>query len=344
MAKATSKPKSKPSLKPTVSSKPTRISAAKASSRANANPVTKRPNSVPHAINAATNPLATNRPSYGSFAAIPPDVRERLSNARESSRTLSELLAIDFAAYLRAIEPRLSLDGAHAVQNAGGIIKKLIEASRVVCEEIGDAAIQTFAQHPTDLARGIAAYMMGHSAMQQADLRQSKLGLSQSKSGLSHARHAIDRVLHDVWALADDAHSGVREWAWMGIRPVLALDIKHTIRTFDPWIHHQSPNIRRFASEATRPRGVWCTHIALLRTDPSLGLPLLEPLRADTTKYVQDSVSNWLNDASKDDAIFVRGVAQRWTEQADAIDTAGDTSKAKSLRRVVTRALRTVGE
>ena len=326
-----------PEPKPKPSSKPKAKAAEKASSRTGENPPTKRSKPVPHAINAATNPLATNRPGYGSFAAIPPDVRERLSNARESSRTLSELLAIDFAAYLRAIEPRLSLDGAHAVQNAGGIIKKLIEASRVVREEIGEAAIQTFAQHPTDLARGIAAYMMGHCAMQQASLRQSK-------PGQSHARHAIDRVLHDVWALADDAHSGVREWAWMGIRHVLALDIKHTIRAFDPWIHHQSPNIRRFASEATRPRCVWCTHIALLRTDPSLGLPLLEPLRADTTKYVQDSVSNWLNDASKDDAIFVRGVAQRWTEQADALDTAGDTPKAKSLRRVVTRALRTVGE
>jgi 3-methyladenine DNA glycosylase AlkC len=144
-----------------------------------------------------------------------------------------------------------------------------------------------------------------------------------------------------VRSLADDEHSGVREWAWMGVRPLLARDIAHTIDALEPWTRDPSPNIRRFATEATRPRGVWCSHIAALRADPSLGLPLLEPLKADPTKYVQDSVANWLNDASKDDEKFVRTLTTRWTKDAAKL-AKSNPAAVKATTRIITRALRTV--
>jgi 3-methyladenine DNA glycosylase AlkC len=77
---------------------------------------------------------------------------------------------------------------------------------------------------------------------------------------------------------------------------------------------------------------VWCAHIDALKRDPSRALPLLQPLRADEHKYVQDSVSNWLNDAAKTRADWVLQLTEGWLAGAPT----------RATQRIVTRARRSI--
>jgi 3-methyladenine DNA glycosylase AlkC len=142
----------------------------------------------------------------------------------------------------------------------------------------------------------------------------------------------IKQMLQLIQPFAADTHFGVREIAWMAVRPSIAKNLTESITLFAGWTKHKDENIRRFASEATRPRGVWCEHIELLKQNPALALPILEPLKSDTAKYVLDSVGNWLNDAGKTQPKFVIQLYKKWERE----------SKTKETAYIIKKALRTI--
>lgn len=132
--------------------------------------------------------------------------------------------------------------------------------------------------------------------------------------------------------LVADSHFGVREVVWMALRPEIEKQLDTSIDFLSHWAKSEDENIRRFTTEATRPRGVWCKHIDQLKETPAIALPILESLKSDPSKYVQDSVGNWLNDASKSQPDFVTELCERWQKE----------SPTKATEKIVKRARRTL--
>lgn len=144
----------------------------------------------------------------------------------------------------------------------------------------------------------------------------------------------IAETLEQIQPFSADKHFGVREICWLAVRAKIAQNLTKSIEILSTWTTNQDENIRRFTTEATRPRGVWCEHIEELKQSPELALSILEPLKSDKAKYVQDSVGNWLNDASKTQPDFVKELCKRWEKESDT----------KETKYIIKKALRTVNK
>lgn len=251
------------------------------------------------------------KPREKSASKIAPSRLAELNAGRVETAHLAECLAVDFAALMRAALPEM---GAEAVarlkaEAATGILRRMSLAARMIGDELGSAASDRLGQHPSDTVRGWACFMIG------------------AAEGLD-----LEGRLVMIKPLADDLHFGVREWAWMAVRPHLASDLDAAVGHLSSWTVSPSERIRRFSCEAIRPRGVWCSHIDVLKKEPDKVLPILEALKADPARYVQDSVGNWLNDAAKSCPQWVRDLCARWRAQSPSPHTA----------RICKRALRTL--
>ncbi|NGP45234.1 DNA alkylation repair protein [Bacillaceae bacterium SIJ1] len=144
--------------------------------------------------------------------------------------------------------------------------------------------------------------------------------------------HSLEEKLAYIYPFAADHHFGVREIAWMSVRQNLADEMDRSIALLTKWAQSDDENIRRFSSEVIRPRGVWTKHIDLLKQQPEKAAPILEHLKSDPSTYVQDSVGNWLNDASKTQPEWVLHLCERWDKE----------SKTKATARIIKKAKRTI--
>lgn len=223
-------------------------------------------------------------------ADVSPERLAELNAGRAAITTLTEGLAMDFAVLLKAVVP--AADSAAMQAAAGEGVTRRMALGGMLLRQAG-ADLAALSAHPSDTVRGWVCYALAQ-------------------------QHGTDlpALLAALRPLADDPHFGVREWVWLAARPALLTDLPQAITLLTPWTAERSEWLRRFASEALRPRGVWCAHAPALRAEPALGLPLLEPLRADPTRYVQDSVANWLNDAAKDQPDWVTALCARWLAES----------------------------
>lgn len=262
------------------------------------------------------------RKGYNARAAIPPELRAALDAGLEEPLTLAEWLAVDAGKLLAAVLPAAGLaehsealgDLARRAAEAGvmrrqrAIAAALLECVRAAAAP--QACYEYFAAHRSGVVREWAALMW--SADPGYDLA----------TRLAAARR-----------FAADASMNVREIAWSSFRPYLAEALDEALVLLVPWARDPDPNLRRCAIEATRPRGVWCAHIERLKRQPEIALPLLEAVRADDSRYVQLSLANWLNDASKHRPDWVRGLTERWLAESPPAATRWIVNHARRTLR-----------
>jgi 3-methyladenine DNA glycosylase AlkC len=262
----------------------------------------------------------TKRKGARTIKEIPKEVLGQLNRGEIETANVVEWLAIDRKALLenllvqhnrkKYLKPIL----AHVERLEKQTVNTIAEAIGAgLFEQItmhnDSEFVRILSAHQSDFIRSWAACIVGNN---------TSLGIKQ--------------ILQQIQPFAADRHFNVRECAWSFVRQQFIQNLEKSITILTKWSANKDENIRRFASEATRPRGVWCEHIKELKENPLLGLPILEPLKSDKSKYVRDSVGNWLNDARKTQPDFVRKLCRRWEKE----------SNTKETQYIIKKALRTI--
>jgi 3-methyladenine DNA glycosylase AlkC len=226
-----------------------------------------------------------------------------------ATRNLVEWLALDLHRLFENVLIDLKLDTHDAVIEEAEPLRELGIMQRVT--RLGSLLHQHLSDHPE--LPGIMEKLSRHPS---DTVRIWAISLTQGSPRLT-----LRQRLAAIRPFADDEHFGVRECAWMAVRPALVADMPQAVTRLTPWARDPAANIRRFAIEAIRPCGVWCAHAPILKTTPELALPVLEALRGDKARYVQLSVANWLNDSSKSQPKFVTRLCQRWLKESPTTET-----------------------
>ncbi len=250
-----------------------------------------------------------SRKGAASPSLVPSDVLKHLESGQIQTVNLSEWLAIDQLKLLNTVLKSMGL--AYHFPEANTIVHqlkqrtapKVIDAiaawlSRKAATGFAEQAWNEMSTHTSDMVRCWAVAVVSHS------------------DGLD-----LSEKLKAIKPFASDAHFGVREMAWMAARPSISGNVVESLRILSLWALHPDENIRRFATEATRPRGVWCKHIDTLKKRPEIAEQLLEPLKDDSSAYVQNSVGNWLNDAGKTRPDWLGSTCKRWLQYSPSEHT-----------------------
>lgn len=195
-----------------------------------------------------------------SIKEIPADILEQLNRVEIESSNLVEFLGINARVLLENVLMQFG-----RVKYLEPILKKIDELDKHTFVTINDAIgtglyeqtciykgndfLPAISAHSSDLVRSWATVLVGRN-----------INLN------------IEQTLQQIRPFASDSHFNVRECAWSAIRKNIILNLDESIIILSEWALSEDENIRRFASEVTRPRGVWCEYIIRLKKNPELGL------------------------------------------------------------------------
>ncbi|PEC09708.1 DNA alkylation repair protein [Bacillus toyonensis] len=260
-----------------------------------------------------------NRKGARKVNEIPKEVLQLLQQGKVESVNLTEWLVINHIELLKNVLPSIGLKnslesivaelekqnvetGMKVIRITGTLLDEIILKEN---EGNKEDVLLKLSNHISDSVRCWAAFMNKRS------------------------NNTLKDTLTYIRPFAADHHFGVREIAWMSIREDFSQNIEKSVELLVEWAKSEDENIRRFSVESIRPRGVWSKHIEILKQEPEKALPILNLLKSDPSKYVQDSVGNWLNDASKTKPDWVMDLCEEWEKDTDIKSTSRIIKKAK---------------
>jgi 3-methyladenine DNA glycosylase AlkC len=119
-----------------------------------------------------------------------------------------------------------------------------------------------------------------------------------------------DAAFDDAMALLAELTG--RLTAEFAVRTLLRHDLDRALGIAADWARSDDTDVRRLASEGTRPYLPWAVRVPELLARPRATVPVLDALYRDESDYVRRSVANHLNDLSRDHPELVVATAARW--------------------------------
>ena len=254
--------------------------------------------------------MALNLGASMKISDIPSKRLAILNKGQAETSNLTEWLAVDQKKLLKSLGKEFKSDFFNKLEKELPKMSTPKQIAWIGEQLLNFENLEELKEHPSDIVRCWACYAY---AFQQKNLKKS---------------------LASVKSFAIDEHFGVREIAWMAVRDKICAAPTEALNILLPWAKSKNKYLRRFASESTRPRGVWAKHIGSFKVDPGPALALLELMNNDPDRYVQDSVANWLNDSAKDHPEWVLKVTREWEKISSSKDTAYIVKRAtRSLKK-----------
>lgn len=115
------------------------------------------------------------------------------------------------------------------------------------------------------------------------------------------------------------------------VRDVLRKDFPLGMHYLKEFSKHEHPNVRRLASEGCRPNLPWEGNLHAAIEQPEIVFEVLENLMQDSSKFVQTSVANNLNDFSK----IYPDIVLDWCKRFKGSSTSADWIIKKALRTLL---------
>ena len=122
-------------------------------------------------------------------------------------------------------------------------------------------------------------------------------------------KYGLDDFEISMDAIAEITKRNTSEYA---IRPYIEKYQDQTLDQMKKWSKDKNNHLRRLSCEGLRPRLPWASKLDGFIINPKPILPILNQLKDDTSKYVQKSVANCLNDILKDNLEIGKSIIEKW--------------------------------